>query len=51
MAELELVSFGSTREAHQLMAETNAEHRHLPEQFANRLDGIGQWFRIAGTVR
>ena len=50
VAELELVSFAAEREAHDLMAETDAEDRFFADQFLYIFFGVGHGVGIAGPV-
>ena len=51
MPELQLVGLRAERQGHQLVAQTDAEHRHAGvHQLANVVDGVGHRRRIAGAV-
>ena len=51
MAELQLVGLGAEREAHQLVPEADAEHRHVGvDQLLHAVDRVRDGGRIAGTV-
>src|SRR3989442_10561367 len=53
MAELHLHGLGARSEAHQLVAEADAEHRDDRgiEDLADRLDGVIARLRVAGAIR
>src|SRR5262249_9142143 len=50
VAELELRRAAAQRQAEDLMAEADAEHRHLAEQLRDVLGRAGDAIRIAGAV-
>ena len=50
VAEGELHRVGAERPAEQLVAEADAEHRHVAEQPADGVDGVGHRGRVARTV-
>ena len=50
VAERELHGVGAERPAEELVAEADAEHRHVAEQPADGVDGVGHRGRVAGTV-
>ena len=50
VAEGELHGVGAERPAEELVAEADAEHRHVAEQPADGVDGVGHRGRVAGAV-
>jgi hypothetical protein len=50
VAELELVGGHAEGQREQLVAEADAEDRHLAEQAADRLDRVVDGRRVAGAV-
>ena len=51
MAERQLECLAADCPAEQLMAETDAEHRHLAQQRGDRIDRITDLGRVAGPIR
>jgi len=51
MAELQLKSLTTEREAAELVAQANAENRHAAGEVADVFLGIGDGLRVAGTIR
>ena len=50
VAELELEGLAAEGQAHELVAETNAEHRFLPQALADIVDAVGHRRGVAGAV-
>ena len=50
MAELELLHFAAACKANHLMAQANAEHRHLANKLARLLVGFGHGIGVARAV-
>ncbi|MEY3457592.1 MAG: hypothetical protein RL215_749 [Planctomycetota bacterium] len=50
VSEAEFVGSAAEGESQQLESEADAEDRFFADEVADGIDGVGEWFRIAGSV-